>query len=139
MISLDAKTRNVPQFLGAPQQNFETTDLGIESSVPLALGGRVNPSDTLVPSTETIHRPRPPRTEESPRFSKCVLRSIFRGSKLRAREGYRWTIECYRIVMLRPKITYLIFERSHSVWIRHNDLARCQNSQCASVHRCTTT
>ena len=33
-------------------------------------------------------------------------------------------------MMLRPKITYLIFERSHSIWIRHNDLARCKNSQC---------
>ena len=39
MISLDAKTRSVPQFIGAPQRNFETTDLGIESSVPLALAG----------------------------------------------------------------------------------------------------
>ena len=48
MISLDAKTRSVPQFIGAPQFNFETADLGIESSVPLALGGKVNPGDALV-------------------------------------------------------------------------------------------
>ena len=79
-ISLDAKNRSVPQFIGAPQHNFETADLGIESSVPLAPGGWVNSSHTLVPATETIHRSRPPRTEESPRFSKCVLRSNFRGS-----------------------------------------------------------
>ena len=32
-ILLDAKTHSVPQFIGAPQRNFETTDLGIESSV----------------------------------------------------------------------------------------------------------
>ena len=38
-ISLDAKTRSVPQFIVAPQRNFEIADLGIESSVPLALGG----------------------------------------------------------------------------------------------------
>ena len=80
VISLDAKTRSVPQFIGAPQRNFETADLGIESSAPLAPGGWVNPSHTLVPATETIHHPWPPRTKESPRFSKCVLRSIFRGS-----------------------------------------------------------
>ena len=80
VISLDAKTCSVPQFIGAPQRKFETVDLGIESSVPLALSGWVNPSDTLVLATETIHRPQPPRTEESPRFSKCVLRPIFRGS-----------------------------------------------------------
>ena len=76
-ISLDAKTRSVPQFIGAPQRNFETVDLGIESLAPLAPGGWLNPSETLVPATETIPRSRPPRTEESPRFSKCILRSIF--------------------------------------------------------------
>ena len=26
----DAKTRSVPQFIGAPQRNFEIADLGIE-------------------------------------------------------------------------------------------------------------
>ena len=77
MISLDAKTRSVPQFIGAQQRNFEIADLGIESLVPLDLDGLVNPILTLVPTIETIHRPRSPRTEESPRFSKCVLRSIF--------------------------------------------------------------
>ena len=77
MILLDAKTRSVPQFIGAPKRNFETADLGIELLVPLAPGGWVNPSDTLVLSMETIHRPQPPHTEESPRFSKWVLRSIF--------------------------------------------------------------
>ena len=65
VISLDAKTRSVPQFIVAPQRNFETVDLGIESSVPLASGGWVNPSHTLVLATETIHRSQPPRTEES--------------------------------------------------------------------------
>ena len=55
MISLDAKTRSVPQFIGALERNFETTDLGIKSSVPLALGGWVNPSHTLVLAIETIH------------------------------------------------------------------------------------
>ena len=64
-ISLDAKTRSVPQFIGALERNFETADLGIESLVPLALGGWVNPSITLVLAMETIHRPWPPRTEES--------------------------------------------------------------------------
>ena len=54
-ISLDAKTRRVPQFIGAPQRNFETTDLGIESLVPLALDGWVNSSDTLVLAMETLH------------------------------------------------------------------------------------
>ena len=39
MISLDAKTRSVPQFIGAPQHNFETANIGIESSAPLALDG----------------------------------------------------------------------------------------------------
>ena len=80
MISLDAKTSSVPQFISAPQRNFEIVDLGIELLVPLVLGGRVNPSDTLVLAMETIHRPRPPRIEESPRFSKRILRSIFQGS-----------------------------------------------------------
>ena len=56
-ISLDAKTHSVPQFIGAPQHNFEIADLGIESSAPLALGGWVNPSDTLVLAMETIHHP----------------------------------------------------------------------------------
>ena len=51
MISLDAKTRSVPQFIGAPECNFETVDLGIKSAVPLALGGKVKPSDTLVLAT----------------------------------------------------------------------------------------
>ena len=78
MVSLDAKTRSVPQFIGAQQCNFETTNLGIKSSVPLAPYGRVNPSVTLVPSTETIHHPRRPRTKESPRCSKCISRLIFR-------------------------------------------------------------
>ena len=41
MISLDAKTHNVPQYIGAPQHNIEITDLGIESSMPLALSERV--------------------------------------------------------------------------------------------------
>ena len=77
MISLDAKTHSVCQFIGAPQRNFETVDLGIELSVPFALGEWVNPSDTLVASIETIHRLRAPRIEESLRFFKCVLRSIF--------------------------------------------------------------
>ena len=62
MISLDAKTRSVPQFIDAPQRNFETADLGIESVVPLAPGGRVNPSDTLVLVMVTIHHPHPPYT-----------------------------------------------------------------------------
>ena len=79
-ISLDAKTHSVPQLIGAPQRKFETADLGIESSVPLALGGWVNPSHTLLLATETIHHPRPPSTKESPRCSKCISRSIFRGT-----------------------------------------------------------
>ena len=70
----------MPQFIGAPQRNFETIDLGIESLAPLDLDGQVNPSDTLVPAAESLHHPRPPRTEESPRFSKCASRSIFDGS-----------------------------------------------------------
>ena len=63
MISLDAKTRSMPQFIGAPERNFETADLGIKSLVPLALGGWVNSSDTLILTTETSHHPWPPRTE----------------------------------------------------------------------------
>ena len=39
MILLDAKTRSVPQFIGAPHRNFETADLGTESSMPLASSG----------------------------------------------------------------------------------------------------
>ena len=50
-ISLDAKTRSVPQFIGAPQRNFETVDLGVKLLMPLAPDGWVNPSDTLVPAT----------------------------------------------------------------------------------------
>ena len=79
-ISLDAKTRSVPQFIGAPQRNFETADLGIESSFPLAPGGWVSRSHTLVLATETIRHSWPPRTKESPRWSKCILRSIFQGT-----------------------------------------------------------
>ena len=79
-ISLDAKTRSVPQFIGTPQRKFETADLGIESSAPLAPGGWVNPSHTLVPATETIRHSRPPRTKESARCSKCISRSIFQGT-----------------------------------------------------------
>ena len=60
-ISLDAKTRSVPQFIVAPQRNFETVDLGIESSVPLAPGGWVNPSHTLVPAMKTRSEERPCR------------------------------------------------------------------------------
>ena len=77
MILLGAKTRSVPQFIGAPQRNFETADLGIELSVPLALSGRVNLSDTLVLDIETIHRPRQPHIEESPQCSKCISKLIF--------------------------------------------------------------
>ena len=66
-ISLDAKTRSVPQFIGAPQCKFETVDLGIKLLVSLAPNGRVNPSDTLVPVTESLHHLWPPRTMESPR------------------------------------------------------------------------
>ena len=64
-ISLDAKTCSVPQFIGASQRNFKTVDLHIESLAPLALDGWVNASHTLVLATKTIHRLRPPRTEES--------------------------------------------------------------------------
>ena len=63
MISLNAKIRSVPQFMGAPQCNFETIDLGIELLALLALDRLVNPSDTLVPLTETIHLPLPSRTK----------------------------------------------------------------------------
>ena len=80
MILLNAKTHNVPQFIGAPQRNFETIDLDIELSVPLAPGGWVNPSHTLVPATKTIHHSQPPRTKESPRCSKCISRLIFQGT-----------------------------------------------------------
>ena len=38
-IALNAKTRSVPQFIGAPQHNFGTANLGIESSAPLAPSG----------------------------------------------------------------------------------------------------
>ena len=79
-ISLDFKTRSVPEFIGALQRNFETIDLDIKSSAPLAPGGWVNPSHTFVPATETIHHPRPRRTKESPWCSKCISRSIFQGS-----------------------------------------------------------
>ncbi len=61
-ISLDAKTHSVPQFIGAPQHNFETIDPHIKLSMPLALYGQVNPSDTLVPTVKTIHHPEAPRT-----------------------------------------------------------------------------
>ena len=79
-ISLDAKTRSVPQFIGTPQRKFEITDLGIESSAPLALDGWMNPINALFLAIETIHRSRQPRTKESPRCSKCISRLIFRGS-----------------------------------------------------------
>ena len=42
----------MPQFIGASQHKFEIVDLGIESLVPLALNGWVNPSDTLVQATK---------------------------------------------------------------------------------------
>ena len=80
VISLDAKTCSVPQFIGAPQRKFETADLGIKSSVPLAPSGWVNPSHTLVLAMKTIHHSQPPRTKESPRCSKCISRSIFQGT-----------------------------------------------------------
>ena len=70
MILFDAKTRSVPQFIGAPQRKFETADLGIKSSVPLGPGGWVTLSDTLFLATKTIHHSRPLRTKESPRCSK---------------------------------------------------------------------
>ena len=76
MILLDAKICSVPQFIGALLCNFETIDLDIKSSVPLALDGWVNPSDTLFLATESLHYLWPPYIEESPRCSKCVLRSI---------------------------------------------------------------
>ena len=77
VILFDSKIHIVPQFIGALHNKFETTNLGIESSTPSAPGGWVNPSHTLVPTMETIHRLWPPCTEESTRFSKCVLRLIF--------------------------------------------------------------
>ena len=80
MISLDAKTHSMPQFIGAPKRNFETANLGIESSAPLALVGWVNPSHTVVPATETIHHSQPPHTKESPRWSKWITKSIFQGT-----------------------------------------------------------
>ena len=76
-ISLNAKTHSVPQFIGPPKCNSETIDLDIESSTQLALGGQVSPSDTLFLAIEIIHYLRPPHTEESPRCSKFILRSIF--------------------------------------------------------------
>ena len=77
MISLDAKTRSVPQFICASLCNFEIVDLGIKLLAPLALDGRVNPSGILVLSIESLHHPWPPYTEESPWCSKCISRSIF--------------------------------------------------------------
>ena len=88
MILLDAKTRNVPQFISASQCNFETIDLGIESSVPLASDGNVNPSDTIVLTLESLHHSQPPCIKESPRCSKCILRLIFKGSLHRDQLGY---------------------------------------------------
>ena len=76
-LSLDAKTRSVPQFIGASQCNFETADLDIESLVSLALSGNLNPSLTLVFSMETIHHLQLPYTKESPKCFKCISRSIF--------------------------------------------------------------
>ena len=55
VISLDAKICSVRHFTGAPQHNFETADLGIESSTPLALDGWVNPTNTLFPDIEILH------------------------------------------------------------------------------------
>ena len=77
MILLDAKICSVPQFTVTILCNFETIDLEIKSSVPLALDGWVNPSDTLFLAEESLHYLQPPCIEESPRCSKCVLRSIF--------------------------------------------------------------
>ena len=62
-ISIDGKTLSVPQFIGAPKHNFETADLGIESSVPLALDGWVNPSDTLFLATKSLQCSQPPIPE----------------------------------------------------------------------------
>ena len=55
MISLNAKTHIVPQFIGAPQRNFETANFGSEKLAPLALDGWVNPSDTIFLATEIFH------------------------------------------------------------------------------------
>ena len=55
-ISLNAKTSSVPQFIGASPYIFETIDLGIKFSNPLALYGWKNPSDTLVLVVEVLHR-----------------------------------------------------------------------------------
>ena len=46
-ISLNAKTHSVPQFIDASQHNFETINFGVESTTPLALDGKVHPSETL--------------------------------------------------------------------------------------------
>ena len=83
-ISLDAKTRSLPQFIGAPQRNFETANLGIESLVALALGGWVNPSHTLFqPQRSSIIRGHP-----VPRSLQGAL-SAFRG---RSSEGHNWEL-----------------------------------------------
>ena len=50
----------MPQFIGAPHRNFETTDLGIKSSTPLAPDGWVNPSDTLVLAMKILQHSWPP-------------------------------------------------------------------------------
>ena len=81
-ILLDAKTCSVPQFIGAPKHNFETADLGIKLSVPLAPNTWVNPSETLVLAVESLHHPWPPRTEESQRCSKCIRGQSSKGRKL---------------------------------------------------------
>lgn len=80
VISLDAKTCSVPQFIGASLRNFETIDLGIKSSMPLALNGGVNPDNTIFLTMESLYGLQPPHTKESPRFSKFVWRLIFQGS-----------------------------------------------------------
>ena len=54
-ISLNSKTCCVPHFIGASLRNFETIDLGIKPSVPLALDGKVNPIDALVLAMEGLH------------------------------------------------------------------------------------
>ena len=125
MILLDAKTHSVPKFIGASLHNFESTDIGIELSVPLALDGLVNPSDTLGPSSKSLHHLRPLRIEESPRYSKSISRSIFWEWQLKSHGGYQWNVKYYRLVRLGSKITYLIFKISYLILIRHNDLVRC--------------
>ena len=50
----------MPQSIGALLCNFETVDLDIKSSVPLALDGWVNPSDTLFLAAEALHYLQPP-------------------------------------------------------------------------------